>query len=133
DDGKFFKKYDQNLEKENLKIGAVERIHNHLSYKIGCAVLSNMSSMINIIKLPIALYRIKKNHNLDKRLINNSLQSMPIEQYSDHAEALKEKESLEYKIGEIVIKSHKKWYKGGYIKMFFDIYQLKNQIKHKDK
>ncbi len=43
----------------------------------------------------------------------------------------KNKNYFSYKLGLILIKAHKNWYKGGYIKFWFDLYKLKKNIKIK--
>jgi len=47
-----------------------------------------------------------------------------LETYSDYNEALKVKKHLSYKLGESLIKADKTWYKGGYIKFFFEMLKL---------
>ncbi|EKY3840901.1 alpha-2,3-sialyltransferase, partial [Campylobacter coli] len=44
-------------------------------------------------------------------------------------EALKFKNHLSYKLGEALIQANKTWYKGGYVKMLFEIGKLKQKIK----
>ncbi|HEF3465626.1 TPA: alpha-2,3-sialyltransferase, partial [Campylobacter coli] len=55
----------------------------------------------------------------------------PLESYPDYKEALKEKECLTYKLGEALIKANKTWYKGGYVKMLFEVRKLKKEFKKK--
>ncbi|HGQ6570543.1 TPA: alpha-2,3-sialyltransferase, partial [Campylobacter coli] len=55
----------------------------------------------------------------------------PLENYPDYKEALKEKECFTYKLGEALIKANKTWYKGGYVKMWFEIGKLKREFKEK--
>ncbi|HFZ5199050.1 TPA: sugar transferase, partial [Campylobacter jejuni] len=38
-----------------------------------------------------------------------------------------------YSLGKILINAHKNWYKGGYIKFWFDLYKLKKEYKNKGK
>ncbi|MDL0089333.1 alpha-2,3-sialyltransferase, partial [Campylobacter sp. PS10] len=45
--------------------------------------------------------------------------------YPDYKEALKIKDSLEYKLGEEFIKASKNWYKGGFVKFMFIVNKLK--------
>ncbi len=66
--------------------------------------------------------KIKKNPNLALP---------PLESYPDYKEALKEKECLTYKLGEALIKANKTWYKGGYVKMLFEVRKLKREFKEK--
>lgn len=53
------------------------------------------------------------------------------ENFSNYKEALKEKECLTYKLGESLIKANKTWYKGGYIKLWFEIRRIKLEFKNK--
>ncbi|EAH5394386.1 hypothetical protein D8975_08430, partial [Campylobacter coli] len=55
----------------------------------------------------------------------------PLESYPDYKEALKLKNHLSYKLGEALIKANKTWYKGGYVKMWFEIGKLKREFKEK--
>ncbi|MBX7491159.1 hypothetical protein [Helicobacter turcicus] len=43
------------------------------------------------------------------------------------------KEHLSYKLGSALIKAHKAWYKGGYIKFFFELYKIRKEFKEKQK
>ncbi|OCR12704.1 alpha-2,3-sialyltransferase, partial [Helicobacter pullorum] len=63
---------------------------------------------------------IKKNPNL--KLPN-------LESYPDYQESLKEKECLTYKLGEAFMKADKTWYKGGYVKLWFEVRRLKGERK----
>ncbi|ECS0828911.1 TPA: sugar transferase, partial [Campylobacter coli] len=38
---------------------------------------------------------------------------------------------LTYKLGEALIKANKTWYKGGYVKMLFEVRKLKREFKEK--
>ncbi|EGT0710976.1 alpha-2,3-sialyltransferase, partial [Campylobacter coli] len=49
----------------------------------------------------------------------------PLENYPDYKEALKLKNHLSYKLGQALIKANKTWYKGGYVKMWFEVGKLK--------
>lgn len=108
-------------------VGAVERVKNHLSYKIGKEIVS-CKTFIECIKLPFILINITKTHN-------NKIQekSLKLSEYSDYKEALKEKECFTYKLGEAFIKASKNWYKGGYIVFIFkDISRLRKIINKKE-
>ncbi|WP_086245430.1 MULTISPECIES: hypothetical protein [Campylobacter] len=41
------------------------------------------------------------------------------------------KNHLSYKLGNALIKAHKQWYKGGYIKFIFEAIKIKNEHKYK--
>ncbi|MGJ0125600.1 hypothetical protein ACP0SK_08785, partial [Campylobacter coli] len=55
----------------------------------------------------------------------------PLESYPDYKEALKEKECLTYKIGEALIRASNNWYKGGYVKLIFEVGKLKREFQVK--
>ncbi|EAL1349301.1 sugar transferase, partial [Campylobacter jejuni] len=57
--------------------------------------------------------------------------SLPLHFYSDYDEALKLKNSFTYKIGELLIHAHRKWYLGGYLEFYWKLLQLKQKLKNK--
>lgn len=114
---------------------AIERIRYHLSYKLGYAIVQNYNSLLGKIKLPFILIIIALKHkNRQKEYIKiikskPYLKVPPIEIYKDYKEAIKEKQSIPYKLGEALIKANKNWYKGGYIKFIFETIKIKNKYK----
>lgn len=116
---------------------AKSRIHNHLSYKLGQALIENSKSILGYIRMPYVLSYIKDKHKFEQKAYeekikeNPNLVLPPLESYPDYKEALKEKECLTYKLGEALIKADKTWYKGGYIKLLFEIRNLKREFKNK--
>ncbi|EAK5067698.1 hypothetical protein CEE11_08790, partial [Campylobacter coli] len=86
---------------------------------------------------PFVLSYIKDKHKQEQKNYQEkikkdpSLKLPPLENYPDYKEALKEKECLTYKLGEALIKANKTWYKGGYVKMWFEIGKLKREFKEK--
>ncbi|WDL79119.1 hypothetical protein [Helicobacter winghamensis] len=111
---------------------AKKRIKNQLSYKFGRAMVEN-----SLFKLPFVLLKIKQEHQKDEALYRkllsrySNLKLPPLESYSDYQDALKCKNHLSYKLGEALIKAHKNWHKGGYIKLWFDIAKIKKEHKNK--
>lgn len=116
---------------------AKQRIHDHLSYKLGQAMIVNSKSLLGYIRMPFVLSYIKDKHKQEQKIYQEkiikdpSLKLPPLESYSDYKEALKEKECLTYKLGESLIKANKTWYKGGYIKLWFEIRRIKLEFKNK--
>ncbi|MPB46875.1 hypothetical protein AAH47_001665, partial [Campylobacter lari] len=106
------------------------RIQNQLSYKLGQAIIANSKSLLGYIRMPFVLSYIKDKHKQEQKIYQEkikkdpSLALPPLESYPDYEEALKEKECLTYKLGEALIKANKTWYKGGYVKMWFEIREL---------
>ncbi|HED7339557.1 TPA: hypothetical protein SCV17_000864 [Campylobacter coli] len=118
---------------------AKSRIHNHLSYKLGQAMIENSKSLLGYIRMPFVLSYIKDKHKQEQKIYQEKIKKDPslklptLESYPDYKEALKEKECLTYKLGEAFIKASKTWYKGGYVKMWFEIEKLKKKITKKIK
>ncbi|MFG5086316.1 hypothetical protein O8I31_00620 [Campylobacter lari] len=113
------------------------RIQNQLSYKLGQAMIVNSKSFLGYIKMPFVLSYIKDKHTQEQKIYQEkikkdpSLKLPPLESYPDYKEALKEKECLTYKLGEALIKANKTWYKGGYVKLIFEIGKLKKEFTDK--
>ncbi|EAJ5698937.1 hypothetical protein L8648_000623 [Campylobacter lari] len=114
---------------------AKKYIYDHLAYKLGLAYNIYSKGLFNKLMLPIILIYISKEHKRikmmrRKKILENLELGVPcLKNYPDYNESLTEKDSYNYKLGEIIISAHKNWYKGGYIKMMFDIYKLKNKMK----
>ncbi|WP_052835775.1 hypothetical protein [Campylobacter jejuni] len=114
---------------------AKARIQNHLSYKLGQALITNSKSLWGYIRMPYVLSYIKDKHKFEQESYeekikqNPNLVLPPLESYPDYKEALKEKECFTYKLGEEFIKASKNWYGGGYIKFIFkDAPRLKKEF-----
>ncbi|WP_139470515.1 glycosyltransferase [Campylobacter armoricus] len=116
---------------------AKARIQNHLSYKLGQAMIINSKSILGYIRMPFVLSYIKDKHKQEQKIYqekikqNPSLKLPPLESYPDYKEALKEKECFTYKLGEALIQANKTWYGGGYIKLLFEIRKIKREFKEK--
>ncbi|HGG0087276.1 TPA: sugar transferase, partial [Campylobacter jejuni] len=114
---------------------AKARIQNHLSYKLGQALIENSKSIFGYIRIPYVLSYIKDKHKFEQKAYeekikeNPNLALPPLETYPDYNEALKEKECFTYKLGEEFIKASKNWYGGGYIKFILkDAPRLKREF-----
>ncbi|WP_053874587.1 glycosyltransferase family protein [Campylobacter coli] len=100
-------------------ISAKSRIQNHLSYKLGQAMIINSKSLLGYIRMPFVLSYIKDKHKQEQKIYQEkikkdpSLKLPPLESYPDYKEALKEKECLTYKLGEALIRANNNWYGGG--------------------
>ncbi|MCW0223520.1 hypothetical protein OJP33_02170 [Campylobacter lari] len=110
---------------------AKTRIQNQLSYKLGQAMIVNSKSILGYLIMPIALLSIMISHKQEQKIYQEkikkdpSLKLPPLESYLDYQEALKLKNHLSYKLGQALIKANKTWYKGGYVKMLFEIWKLR--------
>ncbi|WP_186306872.1 glycosyltransferase [Campylobacter coli] len=113
---------------------AKSRIQNQLSYKLGQAMIANSKSLLGYIRMPFVLSYIKDKHKQEQKIYQEKIKKDPslklpsLESYPDYKEALKEKECLTYKLGEALIKANKTWYKGGYVKLIFEIRKLKKEF-----
>ncbi|WP_260628589.1 hypothetical protein [Campylobacter jejuni] len=84
------------------KNSAKSRIQNHLSYKLGQALITNSKSILGYIRMPFVLSYIKDKHKFEQKAYeekikeNPNLALPPLEAYPDYKEALKEKECFTY-------------------------------------
>ncbi len=120
----------QKVEKKHLQLGAIHRVKNQLSYKLGQIMIKNSKSVSGYFEMPLALLKVAREHKaLNKKKIFQS----KLKEYDDYQESLKYKSHLSYKLGKSLINAHKNWYKGGYIKFWFDLYKLRKEYKNKGK
>lgn len=109
---------------------AKQRIYNHLSYKLGFCAIKKSKTLLGWISMPIILLSIFISHKQEQKIYQEkikkdpSLKLPPLELYADYQEARKEENSLTYKLGQVIMNANKTWYKGGYIKLIFDIQKL---------
>ncbi|HEE8973802.1 TPA: sugar transferase, partial [Campylobacter jejuni] len=84
--------------------GAVYRVENQLSYKIG-KILINTKDIKSILKAPIEIIMSVLEHKRKSKIyqtlvnIDKKYAMPPLESYSDFNEALRLKEHLTYKLG----------------------------------
>ena len=93
------------------------RVKNHLSYKLGKAILE-IRDFKSFYLSVLDIIRMIRNH---KRLKNSP------RRYIDEANALKIQNSFPYRLGQLILTAHKNWHKGGYFKLFFDIRRLRDE------
>ncbi|KAB0575056.1 DUF4422 domain-containing protein, partial [Helicobacter pullorum NCTC 12824] len=92
--------------------GAVEKVKSHLSFKLGQEILSVKANKLKALILPFALIFITIKHKISNwiyQLIldsnpNPTLKSLPLSCYSDYREAIKIKNYLSYRLGNLLIK-----------------------------
>ncbi|EAH8534881.1 hypothetical protein EWF00_08780, partial [Campylobacter jejuni] len=88
---------------------AVKVVQNHLSYKIGKAIINAKTFKLKFL-LPLTLLKIIKHHRLEYQIysclieLNPGLKRYSLESYSDYEEALKIKNYFSYKLGNLIIK-----------------------------
>ncbi|EFB0871797.1 glycosyltransferase [Campylobacter coli] len=116
----------------SCKIGAVDRVKDHLAYKLGSYLFDgNRNFILSFFQL-LKIYKVHMfKKELKKIILKNKLEYDPIETYLDCKEALRLKNQPPYKLGEALIKANKTWYKGGYVKLIFEIRKLKKEFKKK--
>lgn len=118
---------------------ATERFKNHLSYKLGQAVIENSKSFLGYIRMPYVLSYIIDKHKIEQKAYQALIKQKPelklpaIETYPDYNEALKVKEYLSYQLGEGLMRASKIWYLGGYIKFYFEAKRLEKEFQQKNK
>ncbi|EEP6402911.1 alpha-2,3-sialyltransferase, partial [Campylobacter jejuni] len=106
---------------------AKQRIQNQLPYRLGQAMIINSKNFLGYIFLPyillsiVILYKQEQKNYKHKIKLNPESTLPPLETYPDYNEALKEKRCFTYKLGLALIEANKKWYGGGYIKLWFKI------------
>lgn len=94
-------------------------------------MVENHSTLLGKFKLPFVLLGIVWKHRARQReylkiiKVKPWLKVPPMEYYEDYKEALKEKQSVPYRLGQALIKATKTWYKGGLIKLYFEINEIK--------
>ncbi|BEK21400.1 hypothetical protein B11107_13560 [Campylobacter jejuni] len=111
---------------------AIERVKNHLAYKLGQAMIDFTNNGGGYIALFKKLYKIKKQHKKEQKIYQQTIQIFPqlkypsLETCGDYEQALRYKFHLSYMLGEVLIKADKTWHKGSGFK-------LKNDIKKANK
>lgn len=123
DKNKHFEQYDVF---ENTD-SAVARVKSHLSYKIGSSLIKNKKK---IHKIPFELYKIIMLYNKEKKTWDSNYY-LDFKKCKDYKDALKVKNQLSYKLGEILINDYKNWYKGKFLILPYQIYKAVK--KHKGK
>ncbi|HEB9338632.1 TPA: glycosyltransferase family 2 protein, partial [Campylobacter coli] len=90
--------------------GAIDRVKNHLSYKIG-VILMDAKNFKSAILLPIRIFKMIRQHNFEQKVykilykFNPSMQPKPLDEYCDYYEALKVTNFLTYRLGKAFLKN----------------------------
>ncbi|WP_416826411.1 hypothetical protein [Helicobacter ganmani] len=104
----------------NLEKGAVERVREHLSYKLGEAYLQS-----NLFNMPFRLLTIKKEHKILKKLQKKMIERgemnppKPLHSFADYFEALQMQNEKEFRIGQLIIEADKSFLKFGFLTLYF--------------
>ncbi|CAM2778535.1 glycosyltransferase [Helicobacter burdigaliensis] len=116
-----------------------ERFRYHLSYKLGYIIFKNYTSLAGRIKIPFLLVKATIRHkreieNYHKIIQTNPhLKLPPLETYEDYKFALKEQQSVPYKLGASLISGCKQWHMGGLFKFFKEARELKVKYENKER
>ena len=106
-----------------------ERVRFHLTYKIGYAVIEiqrNIKSKWEYLKLPLIMIKITLKHKRKLREYHKKIQEFPhlklppLSAY-DYNQILQEKQSIPYRLGEVILEFYREWWK-------FDIFRLYKKI-----
>lgn len=114
---------------------AIERVKNHLAYKLGQALIDFKQNGGGYIALFKKLYKIKKQHKKEQQIYQQTIQIFPqlkypsLETCPDYNESLRYKFHLSYMLGEVLIKADMNKFKDGYFFLFKNIEQTKKDYK----
>ncbi|EAI4303027.1 sugar transferase [Campylobacter lari] len=107
-----------------LRMFGVYLVKQHLSFKIGNCILQSKSPL-QILKLPIKLVDVIVEYQNNKNII----QEIKLKECEDYNAALRIKNYFSYRLGKIIIKGFKNWYKGEVLLIPLKIYNLRKQYK----
>ncbi|WP_273213742.1 hypothetical protein [Helicobacter rodentium] len=119
--------------------GAKERVHHHLAYKLGMALIVCSKSLWGYITMPYVLSYIKAQHQFEqekyqKAVARNPALKLPkLESYADYEDALKEQQCYTYKLGAALMEADKTWLKGGYLWFYLESKRLKREFERERK
>ncbi|WP_390621652.1 ATP-grasp fold amidoligase family protein [Campylobacter volucris] len=108
---------------------AKQRIRSQLSYRLGQIMLCSSKNFLDILCMPIYLMAETISYCQEKKIYrlktkkDSSLVLPYIESYPDYQEAMQLKEHLSYRLGNVLIKSFKMWYKGKIFVLPFDMFK----------
>ncbi|HEA8159439.1 TPA: DUF2972 domain-containing protein [Campylobacter jejuni] len=120
---------------------AIERIKNHLAYKLGKVMIDFSHQRNNYkygggyIALFKKLYKIKKQHKKEQKIYQQTIQVFPqlkypsLETCSDYEQSLKYKFHLSYMLGEVLIQTFQNLHKGSMFKLAKNIKKANKEFK----
>ncbi|EAI7514963.1 hypothetical protein CNT20_09260 [Campylobacter coli] len=92
---------------------AKSRIQNQLSYKLGQTMIVNSKSFLGCLLMPVILLGIVISYKQEQKIYKRKIEKDPslklpsLEQYPDYQEAIKFKNYLSYRLGQVIIKGFK--------------------------
>ncbi|EAK5626165.1 hypothetical protein DEJ57_02005 [Campylobacter coli] len=122
------------IQEKPLLLGAPSRIKNHLAYRLGQIAIANSKTIGGYFRLPFNLIKEYKQYNQEQKnyqmmiKINPILALPKLQDYDDYQEAVKIKKYFSYRLGEAIMQANNTWYRGGYIKLWFEIKRLRKEI-----
>ncbi|HED6757495.1 TPA: DUF2972 domain-containing protein [Campylobacter coli] len=114
---------------------AVERVKNHLAYKVGSCVLYNKKKKFSFFILLYKLYKIKSEHYKELKNYQVLIKLFPslrypkLEECSNYKECIKVKFHLSYMLGQAILEADKNKFKGGYFRLWQDIKRVNQEYK----
>lgn len=102
--------------------GAVERVKNQLSYKLGAEILKTKNPM----RIFILTFKLK---NLINHWGQLECKTLNLDDFSDYYEGLKTCKHLSYSLGFTFLKAYTNWYKGEILLLPFKFYRVYRQFK----
>lgn len=93
----------------------MQEYQNDLFFQLGSSVIRNSKSLVGYIRIFFIVSDLIEKHKKEivaKKDIN----------------FLNNKEYFTYKLGELTLKAHSSWYKGGYVKLYFQAKKLKKNF-----
>ncbi|MBZ7950282.1 alpha-2,3-sialyltransferase, partial [Campylobacter sp. RM10534] len=115
--------------------GALLRIQNQLSYKLGQALIINSKNILGCISLPFIILSIIISHKQEQKAYklkikkNPNLVLPPLSLYDDYGEALKIKNHFSYQLGQEFLNSFKNWHKGAIFLFPYRAFKLHKKLK----
>lgn len=73
----------------------------------------------------------KKELFVDKLKEYDGLRIPQLNDYKDYRDSLKIKKYFSYQLGYMFMQAHKAWYKGGYVRLWFEVRKLKKDFNNK--
>lgn len=98
------------------------KAYDSLPYKLGVILIHNSKTFTGILRIPTQILVCLRRHRCQGGLVSQDY---------NHSQSKTIKQTFTYKLGKALIQAHKTWYKGGYIKFWFDWYQLRKELKNK--
>ena len=112
---------------------------SQIEYKLGSVMIKYSKMKQGYLRLPFVLAKLAIKYKIAKTIYeflsfyNPKFKANDVEQIlkKHKNDLVKMKEHLSYKLGVALIKAHKAWYKGGFIKFYFEAKALEREFESK--